>query len=427
MNKKILIIDDDIDLIISLKNELKEYEVEASFSVEEGLELLKEFNPNLVLLDIRFSGENKGLNLIKKIKKIKPDVVIIMISAFSDVDNVVRSIKAGAEDFIEKPFKMFLVRKKIAEIFNKIEMKKEISMKNYGYDVDFIVKSPEMKKVINKAIKVAQMDMPVLITGETGTGKGMLASFIHVNSPRRDKEFVKISCTDIPEELFESELFGYRKGAFTGAHKDKKGLLEKGEGGTVFLDEIGDLKLSVQPKLLKLVEEKIFTRLGDTKVLSLDFRLISATNRDLTFLIKEGKFREDLYYRIAQSIIHIPPLRKRRDDILPLIDYYTEYNARKYGLYKKTFTEKAIEFLKSYEWRGNVRELKSFCERVYLLNKEEITVDDVKSLLHVEDEKNLIEEVLRKTGFDVNKASLILGVHRATIYRKIKKYGIKLK
>ncbi|HDO36874.1 MAG TPA: sigma-54-dependent Fis family transcriptional regulator, partial [Nitrospirae bacterium] len=374
----ILIIDDEKLLRWSLQqNFLKEgYEVISTEKGMEGLEVFKEERPDIVLLDIHLPDVS-GLNLIEGFKEIDRDAIVIMITAYGDVQTAVKAIKSGAYDFIEKPFNLDKLNIVVKKALETVSLRKEVTqLKNklsqqYGFN-SIIGQSDEIKKIFQIIQKVAQSDAStVLIQGESGTGKDLVARVIHFQGKRADMPFMEVNCTAMPESLIESELFGFEKGAFTDAKAQKKGLFELSDGGSIFLDEIGDMRLNTQAKLLKVIESKTFKRLGGVKDVNVDVRVIAATNKDLTEEVKKGNFREDLFFRLKVIPILLPPLRVRKDDVLALTSYFINEFNREFRKNLKGITKETEKLFLEYPWPGNVRELKNVIERVMILENDE--------------------------------------------------------
>jgi DNA-binding NtrC family response regulator len=353
------------------------YRVRAFPDAESAIAALGEGAPNLVLMDIGLPGMN-GVEALKTMKGICPDLVGLVLTAYEDVPTVVSAMKAGAFDYVLKPLHAETLEMHIVNALETVRLKKEVRDLQERYLRDnvplFIGQSHAVREVMEFVEAVAKSpDTPVLIEGETGTGKELIAAAIHYRSPHFQGPLVSVNCAAIPRELIESELFGYEKGAFSGASAGgKKGLVEQAEGGTLFLDEVGDLSLEAQAKLLRFLEEGEFYRVGGTRVLSVSARIVSATNKDLRGLIGKGRFREDLYYRLAVVKVGIPSLNERREDILPIAHHYLVEFCGKFGKTLTGFSRDAEEALTSRRWRGNVRELKNVVERAVLMGKERI-------------------------------------------------------
>ena len=438
--RRVLVVDDDKGILVSLEKYLvaSGYEV---FSFENPLNALKELEkivPDLAILDLRMP-EMSGMDLLSEIKKANPEIYVILITAYGTLDSAIEAIRRRADDFLLKPFKLQDLEAALtrAERFlslkeENVRLKEEIQfLKEY----EIVGKSKPLLEVLDKIKQIAPYDTTCLIYGETGTGKELVARAIHYNSPRKDKPFIAINMAAMPEELVESELFGYKKGAFTGAFSDKDGLFKVAEGGTLFLDEISEASPKLQAKLLRVLDFKVITPLGATKEEKVDVRIIAATNRDLLKLVKEGKFREDLYYRLNVMTIHLPPLRERREDIGLLFNYFLNRFTKKYGK-KIKVDEEVVTLLESYDWPGNVRELEHLVEQLVITAEEGrvIRVEDAKKLLIKpaevgrvkslkEVEREYILNVLRSTGYNKREAANILGIDLSTLYRKLKEIG----
>jgi len=381
---KILIIEDEeairrvLNKILSEEN--SSYEIFQANDGASGFEMIKQEDFDLVLCDIKMPKMD-GIEVLQLIKKIKPDIPIVMISGHGDLETAVSTMRYGAYDYISKPpdlnrllntVRNALDRKKLV-LENKI-LKRRVSKK-----YEMIGKSSSIQRIKSLIDKVAPTDARVLITGENGTGKELVAHWIHQKSNRCNGSMVEVNCAAIPSELIESELFGHLKGAFTGANKDRAGKFEAANGGTIFLDEIGDMSLSAQAKVLRALQENKIQRVGSEKDIKVDVRIVAATNKDLKKEISEGRFREDLYHRLAVILIEVPPLNDRRDDIPPLIIFFSKQISLAQGISIKRFSDEAINLLKSYDWTGNVRELRNVVERLIILGSKEISDADVKS------------------------------------------------
>ena len=441
---KILVVDDEL----SVRTSLEEWFLEDGFRVdtaESAEETLKKIQPgafDLILLDIKMPGMD-GITLQKKIKEIDPQAIIIIITAYASVDTAVEALKLGAFDYVTKPFDPDDLSNLVGNALKQKELTTEnIKLKEKISElssVDEIVgDSVEMKRVFEMVQTVAETDSTVLIRGESGTGKELIARAIHSHSKRRYFPIVTVNCGAIPETLLESELFGHEKGAFTGAHYRRKGKVELANGGTLFLDEIGDISPKMQVDLLRVLENKRFTRLGGDKEMQVDFRLICATNKNLEKLVEDEIFREDLYYRINVFTIFLPPLRERRADILPLALHFIKKYARSMGKAEKRISSQAEAMLLSYPWPGNVRELENAIERAMVIGKHaDVRLEDLP--LHVNEqersseraisladvEKLHIEKTLKDTKGNITRAAGLLGIDRVTLYNKLKKHGIQ--
>ncbi len=449
----ILIIDDDSNIRAFFTEILsgKGYNI---FTAENGLigyDFFIKERIDLCFLDL-WMPEMGGLDILKRIKEDFPSVEVIMISGEAKISHAVQASKIGAFDFIEKPlsFKEILNNIKIIEYRIKTGIKpKHFSLKSF--DDTIIGKSPAIlaiKKLIDTA---AKSDARILITGENGTGKELVAREIQFKSLRKTKPFISVNCAAIPENLIESELFGYVKGSFTGANEDRTGKIECANSGTLFLDEIADMSLATQSKLLRVLQEMKITRVGSAVSQSVDIRVISATNKDLMEEVKNGNFREDLYYRLNVIPIYMPPLRERKDDIPLLIDYYNNKisSANKAG--KKKFDSDAVEFMKIYSWPGNIRQLRNIIERlIVMIQADRIILDDVKKYIDEEMfkveskgqtknydnfklniakdefEKDFIEKKLMENDYNLSKTAIALGVYASNLHSKINKLGINI-
>lgn len=455
MKPSILIVDDDEVMQQTLSDVLKKkgYEI---FSVGAGngaLSIIKKNIIDLVLLDMRLPDVD-GIEVLKKIKEFDTEILVIMMTAYSDVQTAVSAMKSGAYHYINKPFELeelkLLIEKGLEtkSLINEVRrlhrQQKEEFQNSHIHGV-----SPQIQYVreligmISKTHKTS-----VLIQGESGTGKELAANAIHYNSKRGNKPLMKINCSAIPDSLLESELFGYEKGAFTDAKNTKKGLFELADGGTVFLDEIGDMKPFLQSKILRVLENQTFMRVGGERELRVDVRIIAATNKNLEALVREGSFRKDLYYRLKVMVIEMPPLRERVEDILLLSNLFIEENNREHNKSIRGFSEEAKKLLTQYHWPGNVRELKNVIERAMILTDQDLIthkqlpfelretggldramsgpevaeITEEMSLDHME--KIHLTKVLRNLEWNKSKASKILGISRATLRAKIKKYGL---
>ncbi len=380
---KILVIEDEAAirrvLVKILSEENNAYQVEEAEDGLIGIEKIKKDDFDLVLCDIKMPKMD-GVEVLEAVKKIKPEIPIVMISGHGDLDTAVNTMRMGAFDYISKPpdlnrllntVRIALDRKELV-VENKM-LKKKVS-KNY----EMIGESKAISKIKDMIEKVSATDARVLITGPNGTGKELVAHWLHQKSERANGPLIEVNCAAIPSELIESELFGHVKGAFTSAVKDREGKFEAANGGTIFLDEVGDMSLSAQAKVLRALQESKIQRVGNDKDIKVDVRVIAATNKDLKKEIEEKRFREDLYHRLAIILIHVPALNERREDIPLLIDYFTGKIAEEHGTAKKAFTDKAIKLLQEYDWTGNIRELRNVVERLIILGEKEVNENDVK-------------------------------------------------
>jgi DNA-binding NtrC family response regulator len=380
---KILIIEDEAAirrvLVKILSEENNTYLVEEAEDGLVGMEKIKDDEYDLVLCDIKMPKMD-GIEVLEAIRKIKPEVPVVMLSGHGDLDTAVNTMKLGAFDYISKPpdlnrllntVRNALDRKKL--VVENTQLKKKVG-KNY----EMIGNSPAISKIKDIIEKVAPTDARVLITGPNGTGKELVAHWLHQKSNRSGGPMIEVNCAAIPSELIESELFGHVKGAFTSAVKDRAGKFEAANGGTIFLDEIGDMSLSAQAKVLRALQENKISRVGSDKDIKVDVRVIAATNKDVKKEIEEKKFREDLYHRLAVILIEVPALNERREDIPVLVEFFSDKIAEEQGTNKKEFTDSAINLLKKYDWTGNIRELRNVVERLIILGSEEITEEDVQ-------------------------------------------------
>jgi DNA-binding NtrC family response regulator len=378
MKNRILVVDDEHLIRWSLEQNLKKqgYEVTVAGSGEDALRILQEETPDLMLLDIQLPGIN-GLEVLEKIKEMEDDVVVIMVTALGVLETAVKAMRLGAHDYINKPFNLDELAIVIKKALETRELKREVAHlraaqpKPFGID-GIIGNTGDLQHVLNMVRKIAKSDAgTVLIQGESGTGKELIAKAIHYEGGRADKPFMAINCAAVPETLLESELLGHEKGAFTDAKSQKKGLFEMASGGTVFLDEIGDMPMAIQAKLLRVLEDRAFRRVGGTKDVHVDIRIVSATNKDLLQAIADKTFRNDLYYRLQVIPIFLPPLRERRADIPLLVQHFIENFNREFGKNVKRISPAAEKILLEYAWPGNIRELRNVIERAVILENEE--------------------------------------------------------
>lgn len=450
---KILIIDDNEDVLFALNLLLEPYveQIKVTTQPERIEHFMQIFFPDVILLDMNFrrdaiSGQ-EGFYWLEKIKKWDANAVVLFITAYADTEKAVKAIKAGATDFIPKPWEKekllatlsaaFQLRESRAEVQN---LKQQVTALRSAEDTSFdiIGESGVMQEIFSTIEKLSSTDANILILGENGTGKDLIARALYHHSSRAGNVFVSIDLGGIPEQLFESELFGYEKGAFTDARKDKPGRIEVASGGTLFLDEIGNLSLPMQAKLLTTIEKRQIVRLGATRPVPIDVRLISATNTDIHHMVEEGTFRQDLLYRINTIEIHVPPLRERGNDILLLAGFFLERYGRKYKKELKGFTREAKNKLQQYAWPGNVRELQHAVERAvilsdsFMLKPENFLLkpavarkkEDTEELNLSTLEKETIERALRRAEGNITRAAEMLGITRFALYRKLEKLGL---
>ena len=379
---KVLVIDDEESIQNALKGILKDegYEVTLASEGKEGIELIRQNKFDVVLLDIKMP-QMDGVEALDDIFNITSDIPVIMITGHGNVENAVESIKKGAFDFLQKPLDLNRLLITIRNAIDKSDLLSETKAlkRRVTKTYDIIGESEPIVKVKQMIERVAPTEAKVLITGDNGTGKELVARWLHEKSQRRDAPFVEVNCAAIPSELIESELFGHEKGAFTSAYHQKKGKFEQANGGTLFLDEIGDMSLSAQSKVLRALQEKKITRVGSEKQIDVDVRIITATNKNLNEHISNKNFREDLYHRLSVIIINVPSLDERKEDIPLLTDYFIKDICREYGMTPIGVSDEAFEELKKINWTGNIRELRNVIERLIILAEEEITADDVKN------------------------------------------------
>ena len=380
---KILVIEDEAAirrvLVKILTEENDQYQVEEAENGSAGLEMIKKTDYDLALCDIKMPKMD-GVEVLQAAKKIKPEVPFIMISGHGDLDTAVNTMRLGAFDYISKPPDLNRLLTTVRNALDKKELivENKILKKKVSKRYEMVGESNGISIIKDMIEKVAPTDARVLITGANGTGKELVAHWLHEKSARSKGPFVEVNCAAIPSELIESELFGHVKGAFTSAVKDRAGKFEAANKGTIFLDEIGDMSLSAQAKVLRALQENKISRVGTDKDIKVDVRVVAATNKDLQKEISEGNFREDLYHRLAVILIHVPALNERRDDIPALIEHFKTRIADEQGIAPKDFSKKAIDLLKSYDWTGNIRELRNVVERLIILGGSEVSEDDVK-------------------------------------------------
>lgn len=450
---KILIIDDNEDVLFALNLLLEPYveQIRVTTQPERIEHFMESYVPDVILLDMNFrrdaiSGQ-EGFFWLEKIKKTDPDAVVLFITAYADTEKAVRAIKAGATDFIPKPWEKEKLLATLSAALKLRESRTEVrslkrqvaaleSSEDDGFEI--IGESNVMQDIFTTIEKLRDTDANILILGENGTGKDLVARALYHHSPRNGQVFVGIDLGSIPEQLFESELFGYEKGAFTDARRDKPGRMEVATGGTLFLDEIGNLSLPMQAKLLTAIEKQQITRLGATRPITIDVRLISATNINIHEMVGKGTFRQDLLYRINTIELHIPPLRERGNDIQLLADYFLARYARKYKKDIKGLSRDARSKLQNYNWPGNVRELQHAIERAVILSDgmmlkpENFMLQPTASnkIAELEElnlsilEKEAIERALRRAEGNVTRAAELLGITRFALYRKLDKLGL---
>lgn len=454
----ILVIDDDIGIRTSLSMMLRRahYEVQAVASPKEAMAVVREQEPQLIMLDMNFSlstSGDEGLTLLKQIKLFRPTVPVILMTAWGSINLAVKGMRAGAFDFITKPWNNVALMERVelalsfpsAKSIGTISPSSPITPSN-----NIVGSSPALTQVLDTIQRVAPTNAPVLILGESGTGKELIAEAIHRQSRRASESFVKVNLGGVSQSLFESEMFGYRKGAFTGAVADRAGRFELADKGTIFLDEIGDLDLASQVKLLRVLQDQTFEPLGDSHTRQVNVRVVCATNADLPKLIEEGRFREDLYYRINLITVHLPPLRERKDDIPALAAYFINKQCEANALPPVTLSDDAVKRLKSFSYPGNIRQLKNIVERAVLMSgKSVITAEDIElpaehSTLHTpnstlntehstlntistleEQERTAIENAMKEYDGNLSKVAEALGLSRGALYRRLEKYNLR--
>jgi len=440
---RILIVDDDksIRSLLGIMLKREGYHVSSTGKGEEAIDLIRKETFDLVITDIRMPRFD-GQRILKEVKAIDSEVPVIMITAFASTESVLDTMREGAYDYISKPFKADEIKMIVRKALERKKLEKETRdlkghlWPNYGL-TNIVGKSEKMMQIYKTMGKIADSDVTVLITGESGTGKELVAKAIHYNSNRVGKPFMAINCGAIPSELLESELFGHHKGSFTGAVTDKKGLFEIADGGTLFLDEIGVTPMSIQAKLLRAIQEKEFKRVGGTKDIKIDVRIIAATNKNLKEAIKDGSFREDLFYRLNIVSIDIPPLRERKEDIPQLVEFLIQKFTQRTGT-KKEVSPEAMKFLIEYEWPGNVRELENTIERIVAIERDRLITPESLPILNLPEGKIDLEKVLADTEKRLllaaikeakgvrKKAAELLGLSFRSMRYRLKKHKISL-
>jgi two-component system, NtrC family, nitrogen regulation response regulator NtrX len=465
MARNILIVDDEVSIQDSLRGVLTDegYKVSTVSSGKAALEFLSKDRPDLVLLDI-WMPEMDGIETLKQIKSTYPDQTVIMMSGHGTIETAVKSTKLGAYDFVEKPLSLehlLVLLQNAAEAHDLMRVNHALR-KQVQKSRSLVGNSPGMNQIRDIIKQVGPTTGSVLITGENGTGKELVANGVHAHSPRFKKAFVEVNCAAIPEELIESELFGHEKGAFTGATQLRRGKFDLANGGTLFLDEIGDMSLKTQAKILRILQEQKFERVGGSQTISVDVRVVAATNKDLKQAIQGNKFREDLYYRLNVIPCHVPPLRSRVQDIPMLAEHFLNEFCATHGKKLRKLSPGALKAMGEYAWPGNVRELKNLIERIIILTKESedgkvVEAADLFDHLEqeasgmggagakadgaslasttthtnlrdarVEFEKEFIQKTLKEHGGNISKAAAVLGIERSHLHRKIKAFGIEV-
>lgn len=466
MSRKVLIVDDEAAIRQSLEGALMDegFRVKLAETGEKALEQIRREIPDVVMLDIWMPGRD-GLQILSEIKALWPDLPVVMMSGHGTIETAVKSTKLGAYDFIEKPIELdrTLVVLRNAMSAGEMQIENQALRKQLSERRTLIGESQPINQIRDLVRRVAPTSSSVLITGENGTGKEVVAKMVHALSPRFKKPFIEVNCAAIPEELIESELFGHERGAFTGAVSMRKGRFDLADGGTIFLDEIGDMSLKTQAKVLRILQEQRFERVGGADTHSVDVRVIAATNKDLKGEIQEGNFREDLFYRLNVIPIQIPPLRDRGKDLLMLADYFLDEFSLTHQKPRRKFSDDAYKILQSYNWPGNVRELRNFIERIVILqlptdeNSRELSsiqaaelyshlqisgdtnldssstnsaaTDDSGPARNLKDarsefEREFIIKALKENNWNVSKTASILGIERSYLHRRMKAFGI---
>mgnify|MGYP001594020533 FL=1 len=450
--EKVLVVDDEAATRRLMEQTLRKqgYEVVLASNGDDGLKMVLEEIPDVTILDIQLPGMN-GIELLQKIRELNSETVVIMASAMDDLKVAVKAMRLGAYDYINKPFHvddLILTVNKAMEtsrLRREVASLKEERSRDSGIE-KIIGVSTHIQSILSMVKKISESEAStILIQGESGTGKELIAKALHYESSRRDKPFMAINCSAVPENLLESELMGHEKGAFTDAKSMRKGIFEMGDGGTVFLDEIGDMPLQMQTKLLRILEERSFRRVGGTKDINVDVRVISATNKDLSKGAEDGSFRKDLYYRLQVIPINIKPLRERRDDIIPLIKHFINYFNKKFRKDVKSISPDTEKLILEYSWPGNVRELKNVIERVMLLGDGDVLTTEhlpvemtskasegkgafifklpPEGIAIEEVEKDLLKQALELTSYNQTKAASKLGIGVDALRYRMKKFG----
>lgn len=459
MKPKILIVDDEKNMRWAISRALDKegYDIFEASNGQEGIAAFERHRPDVMLLDLKMPVMD-GMEALKQIRETNTATPILMLTAHGTMETAIEAMKLGAMDYLSKPFDVEELKVQIRKALHVSELEEQVSYlkETTGFETGNVVigNSQPIRELMSMVERVAATPATILIQGESGTGKEIIAHLIHHNSPRRDKPFIKVNCGAIPENLIESELFGHEKGSFTGATSRKIGKFERARGGTILLDEIGELNLSMQVKLLRVLQDKEIERVGGSETVSVDARVIAATNRQLKKMTEEGTFREDLYYRLNVIPLHIPPLRDRKEDIPVFVNHFLQYYCNEMGRKLMTLSQEAMDQLVNHPWKGNVRELENFIERLVILSPE----DEIKGVdLHSGEtkssepmtsgtsdqkenrplrlpeegvsldqlEKDLILQALEKTGNNQTKAAQLLGISRHTLMYRMDKHAIR--
>ncbi|HEY1343129.1 MAG TPA: sigma-54 dependent transcriptional regulator, partial [Bryobacteraceae bacterium] len=449
---RILVVEDDESLrrVTQAQLERSGYHTSVAIDVAEALEILRREPQDLVISDLNLP-DSSGLELLKRVRAEYPETTVVIVTAFGTIETAIEAIRCGAYDYVTKPVHPEELRALVKRVLERNRLIEEVKVlrsaidRKFGFE-NIIGRSNALMQVLEAAASVAHTDATVLIRGETGTGKELLAKAIHFNSPRRDRPFAIISCGSIPRELLESELFGHIKGSFTGAFTHKKGKVEIADGGTVFLDEIGEMPLELQVRVLRLVQEHEIEKIGATSAQKVNVRIIAATHRNLEERVADGSFRDDLYYRLAVIPITLPPLRERDDDVPALVEEFFERSKRKHGKPSMRLGRRVMECFVSYRWPGNIRELENVVERIVLLSRgDEVNMESLPERMRQDRpviempsipveteglsleavERELIVQALRKFDWNQTQAARHLDISRKTLMYRIAKYGIE--
>lgn len=442
MKNKIIVIDDEVNLLKVIKRalEIEGYEVFDFNNPFKAIDFIKKRDFDLVISDIRMNGMS-GLDILENIRIFSQNKPVVLMTAYSSVETAVTAVKLGASDYLLKPFELSELKEAVSKIFSNLRNK--VFQKTNTPKI--IGNSPEIVNILEIIDSISDTESNILITGESGTGKELVAQCIHSKSPRALRPFVPVNCSAIPETLFESEMFGHKKGSFTDAISDKKGLFKEAEGGTLFLDEIGDLPLNNQAKLLRVLQDGTFRPVGASGMIKSNVRVLCATNKNLNEEVKNGNFREDLLYRINVVEIELPPLRKRQSDIKLLTDYFIQYYSNKHNRVIDSVTDDFYEVLRNYNWPGNIRQLENVIERAVIMRKSEVLdstdirlpsipkdnnmslIDSNLTLSETVDkvEMTIINQALQNSNGNYSKAASILGITRQNLNYKLKKYNLQ--
>lgn len=446
---KILIVDDESPIREVLSASLKDegHQVMTASDGEAGIKAMKEFVPDIVFLDIWMPGSLDGIEVLTSARKLFPEIEFVMISGHGTIETAVKATKLGAWDFIEKPLSMDKISIVIANILNYQSEKQEKTalLNRLRRSIALLGEAPKMINLKQMIARTASQHGWILMNGEHGSGKQLVAQNIHYMSPRAGRPFIEINCSMMPEDLIQAELFGYEKGAFVGADKAKRGKLEMAQGGTVFIKDIADMSLEVQKKLLRLLQEKKFQRIGGQQLLDLDIRLIAATNKDIEAEAQAGRFDENLYHRLNTLHFKVPSLREHSEDIPVLIQHFSDQIAQDTGMFKKTLTTQAIALMQEHSWPGNVRELKNFIERLYILTPDDsIDVHDLRFAglsagsnaplsdlptfreARAQFEKEYLLKKIQENNGNISRTAEVIGLERSYLHRKIKAFGIEV-